>query len=199
MRRGTVIAVFMVLAVVAVLSFEIQYSSYDYVGYNPTNNAGEGVVHTSLTNALGNYRGPYVLIYVTGEQWHWMFGPHSVTYTNETVVPVDEPVVFVVTSVDVFHEFFIQSATSNGAIPFNVGTEAVPGYYAYIVYDFKVAGVYHVACAEYCGVAGFGLGHPWLTGTIIATSNTTYASQILGGNMPQGIWDPGYLLSGGAA
>lgn len=192
MKRGTVLALFTVLVIVALLSFELQYSSYDYVGYNPVNNAGEDVVHTSLQSALGSYRGPYVIIYVTGEQWHWMFGPHSDPYINETVVPVQEPVVFVITSVDVFHEFFVQSALSAGST-LNFGSEAVPGYYAYIVYVFPKPGVYHVACAEYCGVAGFGLGHPWLTGTIIATYSYSQASQILGGNMPQGVWDAGYL------
>ncbi|MEM0121766.1 MAG: quinol oxidase, partial [Thermoprotei archaeon] len=90
MKRGTVLALFTVLVIVALLSLELQYSSYDYVGYNPVNNAGEDVVHTSLQSALGSYRGPYVVIYVTGEQWHWMFGPHSDPYTNETVVPVQE-------------------------------------------------------------------------------------------------------------
>jgi cytochrome c oxidase subunit 2 len=192
MRKSLVLLGLLILVVIALISFEIQYSSYDYVGYNPVNNAGEGVVHTSLTEALGNYKGPFVIIYVTGEQWHWMFGPHSTTYVNETVVPVNEPVVFVVTSVDVFHEFFVQSLTSGGKV-FNFGAEAAPGYYSYIVYVFPKPGVYHVVCAEYCGVAGWGLGHPWLTGTIIATDNYTLAWQILGGNMPQGIWYPNYL------
>ncbi|MCL5788771.1 MAG: quinol oxidase [Candidatus Marsarchaeota archaeon] len=194
MRRGTVIALFLVLVIVAVVSFEIQYSEYDYVGYNPVNNAGEDVVHTTLQHALGSYVGPYVTIYVTGEQWHWMFGPHNDPEVNETVVPVEEPVVFVITSVDVFHEFFVQSAVYGGK-SFNFGAEAAPGYYSYIVYVFTKPGEYHVACAEYCGVAGFGLGHPWLVGTIIATYNQTYASHILGGNMPQGQWDPGYLTN----
>jgi cytochrome c oxidase subunit 2 len=200
MKRGTVIAIFMLLVVIAVLSFEVQYSSYDYVGYSPTNNAGEDVVHTSLQTALGSYRGPFVEIFVTGEQWHWMFGPHAVPETNETVVPVEEPVVFVISSVDVFHEFFVQSAVS-GDNTLNFGAEAAPGYYSYIVYVFPKAGIYHVACAEYCGVAGFGLGHPWLVGTIVATGNTTQAMQILGGNMPQGVWDPGFLngSSGGSS
>lgn len=198
MKRSTVIALFFVLVAIAVLSFEIQYSAYDYVGYNPVNNAGEDVVHTSLQTALGSYRGPYVIIQVTGEQWHWMFGPHSDPATNETVVPVGEPVVFEVTSVDVFHEFFVQSAVS-GDKTLNFGAEAAPGYYSFIVYVFPTAGSYHVACAEYCGVAGYGLGHPWLVGTIIATSNYTLASQILGGNMPQGTWDPGVVTGSGYA
>ncbi|EZQ10563.1 quinol oxidase [Candidatus Acidianus copahuensis] len=189
MKRSTVIALFLVLVVVAVISLEVQYDSYDYVGYNPTNNAGVGVVHASFANALGAYKGPYVVIYVTGQQWHWDFYPHDRTYTNLTVVPVDEPVVFVVHSVDVFHEFFVQSATSNFSL-FNYGAEAVPGYYSYIVLVFPKPGIYHVACAEYCGTATTGLGHSWLVGTIVATTNATYASEITGGVMPEGTWAP---------
>jgi len=194
MKRGTVIALFFVLVIVAALSLEVQYSSYDYIGYNPTNNAGEGVVHAAFSNALGAYKGPYVIIYVTGQQWHWDFYPHDRVNTNLTVVPVDEPVVFVIHSIDVFHEFFIQSAISNNTI-LNFGAEAVPGYYSYIVYVFPKPGIYHVACAEYCGTAAVGLGHSWLTGTIIATANASYASQITGGVMPEGTWAP-YSVGG---
>lgn len=194
MKRSTVIALFLILVIVAVISLEVQYDSYDYIGYSPVNNAGVGVVHASFANALGSYKGPYVIVYVTGEQWHWMFYPHDKIYTNVTVVPVDEPVVFVVHSVDVFHEFFVQSATSNFSI-FNFGAEAVPGYYSYIVLVFPKPGIYHVACAEYCGTVSVGLGHSWLVGTIIATANLTYALQITGGVAPQGVWAP-YSVSG---
>ncbi|AWR96935.1 quinol oxidase [Acidianus sulfidivorans JP7] len=195
MKRSTVIALFFVLCIVAILVLEIQYDSYDYIGYNPTNNAGEGVVHAAFSNAIGSYKGPYVIIYVTAQQWHWDFYPHQKTYTNFTVVPVDEPVVFVIHSIDVFHEFFIQSAASNLSLGFNFGAEAVPGYYSYIVLVFPKPGYYHVACAEYCGTAGYGLGHSWLTGTILATSNATLASEITGGVMPEGTWAP-YSVNG---
>lgn len=190
MKRGTVIALFFVLVTVAALSLEVQYSSYDYIGYNPVNNAGQGVVHAEFQNALGSYRGPYVIIYVTAQQWHWDFYPHQKVWDNLTVVPVGEPVVFVIHSIDVFHEFFIQSASSNFSLGFNFGAEAVPGYYSYIVVVFPKPGYYHVACAEYCGTAGVGLGHSWLVGTILATSNATLAGQITGGVMPQGTWAP---------
>jgi len=194
-KRGTVIALFFILVIVAALSLEIQYSSYDYIGYNPHNNAGEGVVHASYSNALGSYKGPYVIVCVTGQQWHWDFGPHSKVWTNLTVVPVDEPVLFIIHSVDVFHEFFIQSAVSNFSLGFNFGAEAVPGYYSYIVLVFPKPGYYHVACAEYCGTAAVGLGHSWLVGTILATSNATLAKDITGDVLPQGTWDP-YVVNG---
>ncbi|QKR00108.1 quinol oxidase [Metallosphaera tengchongensis] len=201
MKRGTVIALFFVLVIVAIISLEVQYSTYDYLGFNPNFvsdhiPAGEGVVHAEFSNALGSYKGPYVIIYVTGQQWHWDFYPHDKVYTNLTVVPVGEPVVFVIHSVDVFHEFFVQSATSNFTIPLSIGAEAVPGYYSYLVYVFPQPGLYHVACAEYCGTAATGLGHSWLVGTIVATSNATYASLLTGGVMPQGTWDP-YVNSSG--
>ncbi|MQL56213.1 quinol oxidase [Acidianus ambivalens] len=195
MKRGTVIALFFILVIVAALSLEIQYSSYDYIGYNPTNNAGEGVVHAQFANALGSYKGPYVIVYVTGQQWHWDFYPHAKVCTNLTVVPVDEPVVFVIHSVDVFHEFFIQNAPSNFSLGFNFGAEAVPGYYSYIVLVFPKPGLYHVACAEYCGTAAVGLGHSWLVGTILATCNVTLAMSVTGGVLPQGQWDP-HAVSG---
>lgn len=201
MKRGTVIALFFVLCIVAIISLEVQYSTYDYIGFNPNYAsdhipAGEGVVHAQLSNALGAYKGPYVIIYVTGQQWHWDFYPHNKVYTNFTVVPVGEPVVFVIHSVDVFHEFFIQAATSNFSISQSVGAEAVPGYYSYLVYVFPKPGLYHVACAEYCGTVATGLGHSWLVGTILATSNATYASELTGGVMPQGQWDPYLNYSG---
>ncbi|MEM0169609.1 MAG: quinol oxidase, partial [Metallosphaera sp.] len=103
---------------------------------------------------------------------------------------------FVIHSVDVFHEFFIQAATSNFSISQSVGAEAVPGYYSYLVYVFPKPGLYHVACAEYCGTVATGLGHSWLVGTILATSNATYASELTGGVMPQGQWDPYLNYSG---
>ncbi|MEM4131200.1 MAG: quinol oxidase [Metallosphaera sp.] len=201
MKRGTVIALFFILCIVAIISLEVQYSTYDYIGFNPNYAsdhipAGEGVVHAQLSNALGAYKGPYVTIYVTGQQWHWDFYPHNKVYTNFTVVPVGEPVLFVIHSVDVFHEFFIQAATSNFSISQSVGAEAVPGYYSYLVYVFPKPGLYHVACAEYCGTVATGLGHSWLVGTILATSNATYASELTGGVMPQGQWDPYLNYSG---
>jgi len=194
-KRGTVIALFFVLVIVAIISLEVQFSSYDYIGFNPNYAsdhipAGEGVVHAELANALGAYKGPYVIIYVTGQQWHWDFYPHNMVYTNITYVPVGEPVLFVIHSVDVFHEFFIQAATSNFTIPLNDGAEAVPGYYSYLVFVFPQPGLYHVACAEYCGTAATGLGHSWLVGTIVATTNASYVMQQTGGVMPQGTWDP---------
>jgi cytochrome c oxidase subunit 2 len=63
---------------------------------------------------------------------------------NELHVPVDKPVVFELTSVDVVHSFFVPEL--------RIKQDAVPGLNLKAWFQATQVGEYEIACAELCGV-----------------------------------------------
>ena len=90
--------------------------------------------------------GKQLVVDVTGQQWQWTFtypGYNGVTSTT-LVLPVNQPVTFRVTSVDVTHSFWVP------ALGVKVDANDHEVTTAYVKPD--VMGTYTVRCAELCGI-----------------------------------------------
>jgi cytochrome c oxidase subunit 2 len=87
---------------------------------------------------------------VTGEQWWWRVryrtpAGAAVDLANELRLPVGEPVEVRLASADVIHSFWIPSLAGK--------MDMIPGRVTRLVLEPTRAGVFHGACAEYCGIA----------------------------------------------
>ena len=81
------------------------------------------------------------IIQATGQMWRWEL--------SQNRVPLNQPVEFLVTSIDVNHGFGIYD--SNMIL---IGqTQAMPGYTNTLRHTFTRPGVYKILCLEYCGLA----------------------------------------------
>ena len=90
-------------------------------------------------------------VMVTGKQWSWSFEyPKGKKTMNEIVVPVDEPVKFVMTSKDVLHSFYSPAM--------RVKQDLVPRRYTYAWFEATKPGTYRLTCAEYCGTSHAQMG-----------------------------------------
>ncbi len=82
-------------------------------------------------------------IQVKGRQWNWSFVyPNGMEYP-ELHVPVDQPVVFVLSSADVIHSFWVPA--------WRVKKDVVPGRYNKTWVEATLPGNYTLLCTEYCG------------------------------------------------
>lgn len=87
-----------------------------------------------------------LVVEVTGQQWVWTFSypaEGNVTSTN-LYLPVNRPVVFRVTSMDVVHAFW--------AVELGVKVDANPGYVTETSTQPTRLGTFNVRCAELCGL-----------------------------------------------
>jgi cytochrome c oxidase subunit 2 len=80
---------------------------------------------------------------------------------NQMHVPVNRPVVFNLTSVDVVHSFFVPA--------FRIKQDAVPGLNLRAWFEATEVGEYELACAELCGVA-----HGLMKGKIIVLAEDEF-------------------------
>ena len=86
-----------------------------------------------------------VHINVTGNQWIWNYDyPDNRVRSNELYLPVNEPVIFKVTSKDVKHSFWI--------VQMGVKVDANPGYVTEVAVTPNRIGIFDVRCAELCGL-----------------------------------------------
>jgi cytochrome c oxidase subunit 2 len=82
---------------------------------------------------------------VTGQQWLWTFSyPGTGVETRSLVLPVNRPVVFHVTSVDVTHGFWMAAL--------GVQTDANPGVITQIQATPDKLGKFTVRCSQLCGL-----------------------------------------------
>jgi cytochrome c oxidase subunit II len=89
-----------------------------------------------------------VHINVTGRQFQWEFDyGNSIKSTNELHIPIQQQVVFDVTSQDVIHSFWVPDLYGK--------IDANPGRVNHITFKANQAGEYRGVCAELCG-AGHG-------------------------------------------
>jgi cytochrome c oxidase subunit 2 len=174
-----------------VVVLEVVYTPYDYAGYQIANNVGEGVAQADYPPI----QGPYQVVYVTCEQWQFLFSPHVVGAPTVTVVEAGVPVLFIVRSMDVTHGFYVNTEGNFATQGIQFGVMAVPGYTDYVTWNFQPTtfqgnqSLYHVMCSEYCGVTAQGLGHPWMDALIIVvphgSAGVALQSKMLGGNLPE--------------
>ena len=84
-------------------------------------------------------------IQVTAQRWKWTF-TYPTGHVDENLhVPVDTPVVLVMTSEDVIHSFFVPD--------FRLKRDVVPGRYNKMWFRATQAGSHDLFCAEYCGTS----------------------------------------------
>jgi cytochrome c oxidase subunit II len=82
---------------------------------------------------------------VTGQQWVWSFNyPDQKIDSQDLYLPVDEPVVFHVTSKDVIHSFWV--------VQMGIKVDANPGETTKTNVTPNKIGTYVVRCAELCGL-----------------------------------------------
>ena len=85
-----------------------------------------------------------VTINVRARQWAWDFEYSNGKKTiNEWVVPVNQPIKLVMTSVDVLHSFFVPAM--------RVKNDVLPKQYTHLWFKPIKTGEYHTFCTEYCG------------------------------------------------
>lgn len=88
-----------------------------------------------------------VTVRAVARQWEWRFGPPDGPLTaGRLVIPAGRPVHVAVTSEDVIHSFWVPRLAGK--------MDAIPGHVNVIRIVAPAPGVYHGACAEFCG-----LGH----------------------------------------
>lgn len=84
-------------------------------------------------------------INVTGQQWVWNFDyPNDGVRSEVLYLPVDKPVVFHITSVDVKHSFWV--------VQMGIKMDANPGYITETAVTPNKIGVFDIRCAELCGL-----------------------------------------------
>ena len=83
---------------------------------------------------------------VTGQQWVWSFSypEHGNLESDQLYLPVGRPVVFRVTSFDVIHSFWVPAM--------GIKVDANPGMTTSTQTTPDRVGVFHVKCAELCGL-----------------------------------------------
>jgi cytochrome c oxidase subunit II len=191
-KKRPLLLVWIIVLILAVLVLEVVYTPYDYAGYIQANNVGEGVAQDVMPPIEGSYQ----VVYVTCEQWQFLFYPHETDAPSVVMVLANIPVLFIVRSSDVTHGFYVNTEGEFVSEGFQFGVEAVPGYTDYVVWNFQPTAaaysfgeaVYHVQCSEYCGVTAHGLGHPWMDADIfvVPDNSTGQAMQMtqMSGNPP---------------
>jgi cytochrome c oxidase subunit II len=113
---------------------------------------------------------PVLVVNVTGAKWEWTFNypRYGITQRSGTVgrqplvVPIDVPVRFNLTSVDVIHAFFVPEVRFKRSLfPDNTQT---------VTLTFPDAGTFQGQCAEFCG-----LRHADMTFVVRAVSAAAFA------------------------
>ena len=97
-------------------------------------------------------------IQVRAAQWKWDFEyPNGTVVTDEVHVPVDRPVRFVMSSVDVLHSLFVPE--------FRVKHDVLPDRYTSVWFEATRTDTFTVFCTEYCG-----LDHSGMLATLVVDS-----------------------------
>lgn len=119
--------------------------------------------------------GNVLYVDVTGEQWAWNYTyPQYNNPANKDgfgsqssvlVLPVDRPVVFTITSVDVTHEFWVPELAIKEA--------AIPGEWNKTAVTPSKIGNYEVRCMELCG-----LYHAYMEGQAKVVTSTEFQSWV---------------------
>lgn len=125
--------------------------------------------------ALEEGRDAEMAIEVTAQQWSWTYRyvneDIEITQAEELIVPVDVPIVFVITSRDVIHSFWIPA--------FRIKQDAVPGVVtrtyttATEIGDYAGDDGFRVQCAELCGT-----GHANMSTRVTVVSQDEFAAWV---------------------
>jgi cytochrome c oxidase subunit 2 len=104
---------------------------------------------------------------VTAFQWGFLFTyPNNVTVATNCRIPVNTPIIFNVTSIDVMHDF--------GLPQFKIKIDAIPGRYNVLTLNVpSLEGqdqlIYQIKCYELCGA-----GHTYMMGNLTVLSESSF-------------------------
>jgi cytochrome c oxidase subunit 2 len=84
------------------------------------------------------------IVKTVAKMWSWEFEYPGNKLSFELVLPINEPVVLEMTSLDVVHSLFISA--------FRVKEDVVPGTTHYMWFIPERLGEYEILCTEYCGL-----------------------------------------------
>lgn len=85
-----------------------------------------------------------MVVKTTGKMWSWEFEYPGKKVSAELVLPIDEPVVLEMTSLDVVHSLYISA--------FRVKEDLVPGQTTHMWFIPQRLGNFEILCTEYCGL-----------------------------------------------
>ncbi len=83
-------------------------------------------------------------INVTARMWEWQFDYENGKSTDTLFVPVKQPIVLKMESVDVNHSLYIPA--------FRIKEDVIAGRINYLSFTADQTGSFDIACAEYCGL-----------------------------------------------
>ncbi|MBE0647459.1 MAG: cytochrome c oxidase subunit II [Bacteroidales bacterium] len=84
------------------------------------------------------------VVKTVAKMWSWEFEYPGNKLSSELVLPINEPVVLEMVSLDVVHSLFISA--------FRVKEDVVPGVTSYMWFIPERLGNYEILCTEYCGL-----------------------------------------------
>jgi cytochrome c oxidase subunit 2 len=98
------------------------------------------------TQAIASSATQPLVVNVTGQQWIWTFSypQQGNIETDQLYLPVDQPVIFHVTSDDVVHSFWV--------VQMGIKVDANPGHTTQAAVTPTRLGTFDVRCAELCGL-----------------------------------------------
>ena len=104
---------------------------------------------------------------LTGQKWSWIFSEPKTgaTLGNQLVVPVNQPVKLIMTSLDVIHSFYVPN--------FRIKKDILPNRYTMVWFEANREGIYQVFCTEYCGDS-----HSTMLGSVRVVSQEEYAKHL---------------------
>ena len=122
---------------------------------------------------LNKFPSNAMTITVTGHRWWWQMDypsptdPTKVDFStaSELHIPVKQPVIISLTSVDVIHNFWVPELAGK--------LYAIPGRHNKMVLEADSAGTYYGQCAEFCGTS-----HANMRLRVIAQSSADYQAWV---------------------
>ncbi|MFH1555045.1 MAG: cytochrome c oxidase subunit II [Pseudomonadota bacterium] len=119
---------------------------------------------------------------VVAKQWMWKFQhPGGQREIDELHVPANQPVKLTMASEDVIHSLYIPAL--------RVKQDVVPGRYTSLWFQANKPGIYHLACAEFCGT-----DHSVMGGRFIVLSAADYAAWLARSNVDETLAVAGAVL-----
>lgn len=85
-----------------------------------------------------------VKVDVTAQMWKWTFKYDNGKVSDSLYVPVNEPVILTLHSLDVTHAFYVPK--------FRIKKDVYPNQKRTIWFQAEEIGEFDIACAEYCGL-----------------------------------------------
>jgi cytochrome c oxidase subunit 2 len=121
-------------------------------------------------------------IYVVGKQWMWKVEhPGGQRELDELHVPVNRPIMLVMSSEDVIHSFYVPA--------FRLKHDVVPGRYESLWFQADRVGTFHLFCSEFCGT-----NHSAMIGRVVVMEQPAFEQWLAAQPMGQSLAEAGAKL-----